>query len=103
MQVRSLGREDPLQKGMATHSSILAWRIPWTEEDRGAWWATVHWGLKESDPTEATKHARICQKRLRICVSFLLCCYKLPQTLQLKISQIYYHIVIEVRIPKIKM
>ena len=31
-QVLSLGREDPLEKGMATHSSILAWRIPWTEE-----------------------------------------------------------------------
>ena len=30
--VRSLGREDPLEKGMATHSSILAWRIPWTED-----------------------------------------------------------------------
>ena len=37
-QVRSLGREDPLEKKMATHSSILAWRIPL---DRGAWWATV--------------------------------------------------------------
>ena len=32
MQVRSLGRKDPLEEGMATHSSILAWRIPWTEE-----------------------------------------------------------------------
>ena len=32
IQVRSLGREDPLEKEMATHSSILAWRIPWTEE-----------------------------------------------------------------------
>ena len=31
-QVRSLGQEDPLEKGTATHSSILAWRIPWTEE-----------------------------------------------------------------------
>ena len=31
-QVQSLGWEDPLEKGMATHSSILAWRIPWTEE-----------------------------------------------------------------------
>ena len=31
-QVLSLGREDPQEKGMATHSSILAWRIPWTEE-----------------------------------------------------------------------
>ena len=30
--VRSLGREDPLEKEMATHSSILAWKIPWTEE-----------------------------------------------------------------------
>ena len=37
MQVRSLGREDPLEKGMATHSSILAWRIPWTEEPGGLW------------------------------------------------------------------
>ena len=32
MQVQSLGKEDPVEKGMATHSSILAWRIPWTEE-----------------------------------------------------------------------
>ena len=32
MQVRSLGQEDPLEEGMATHSKILAWRIPWTEE-----------------------------------------------------------------------
>ena len=31
-QVRSLGREDPLEKGVATPSSVLAWRIPWTEE-----------------------------------------------------------------------
>ena len=34
-QVQSLGWEDPLEKGMATHSSILAWRIPWTEEPSG--------------------------------------------------------------------
>ena len=40
--VRSLGWEDPLEKGKATHSSILAWRIPWT----------VPWGHKESDMTE---------------------------------------------------
>ena len=37
--VRSLGWEDPLEEGMATHSSILAWRIPM---DRGEWWAAVH-------------------------------------------------------------
>ena len=35
--VRSLGREDPLGKEMATHSSILAWRVPWTEEPGGLW------------------------------------------------------------------
>ena len=35
MQVQSLGPEDPLEKGMATHSSILAWRIAWTEESGG--------------------------------------------------------------------
>ena len=47
--VQSLGQEDPLEKGMATHSSILAWRIPQTEEpDR------LHspWGPKELDRTE---------------------------------------------------
>ena len=33
--VQSLGQEDPLEKGMATHSSILAWEIPWTEEPGG--------------------------------------------------------------------
>ena len=38
-QVQSLGWEDPLEEGMATHSSILAWRIPM---DRGAWQATLH-------------------------------------------------------------
>ena len=35
MQVQSLGQEDTLEKGMATHSSVLALRIPWTEEPRG--------------------------------------------------------------------
>ena len=35
MQVQSLGREDPLEKEMASHSSVLAWRIPWTEEEPG--------------------------------------------------------------------
>ena len=39
MPIWSLGLEDPLEEEMATHSSILAWRIPM---DRQAWWATVH-------------------------------------------------------------
>ena len=46
--VPSLSWEDPLEEGMATHSSILAWRIPM---DRGAWRATPH-GVTESDTTE---------------------------------------------------
>ena len=45
--VRSLGWEDPLEKGMATHSSILAWRIPWTEEPG----RLQSMGCKESDTT----------------------------------------------------
>ena len=47
-QVQSLGWEDLLEKGMATHSSILAWRIPWTEEPGGY----SPWGNKELDKTE---------------------------------------------------
>ena len=35
MRVQSLGQEDPLEEGMASHSSILVWRIPWTEEPSG--------------------------------------------------------------------
>ena len=34
-QVQLLGQEDPLEEGMATHSSVLAWRVPWTEEPGG--------------------------------------------------------------------
>ena len=45
MEVPSLGREDPLEEGMATRSSILAWRIPWTEEPGRR-------GRKEVDTTE---------------------------------------------------
>ena len=47
--IGSLGWEDPLEKGMATHSSILAWRIPWTEEP-GRLYSS--WGHKESNMTE---------------------------------------------------
>ena len=53
--VQSLGREDPLEKGMATHSSILAWRIPWTEEPGGLCTAL---GVSESDTTEQLTHIR---------------------------------------------
>ena len=61
-QVRSLGQEDPLEKGMATDSSILAWRIPWREELQ--WdllWDQQRslWDGKESDITENFSHARL--------------------------------------------
>ena len=46
--VQSLGWEDPLEKEMATHSSTLAWKIPWTEEHNGY----SLWGRKEMDTTE---------------------------------------------------
>ena len=46
--VQSLGRENPLEKAVATHSSILAWRIPWTEEPGGY----SPQGCKELDTTE---------------------------------------------------
>ena len=49
-----LGGEDPLEKGMATHSSILAWRIPWTEKPGGLQFT----GSKKSQTwTKATQHA----------------------------------------------
>ena len=48
IHVQPLGWEDPLEKKMATHSSILAWRIPWTEELEGH----SLWSHKESDTTE---------------------------------------------------
>ena len=53
--VRSLGWEDPLEEGMATHSIIPAWRIV---IDRGAWRATVH-GVRELDMTEHTQNITI--------------------------------------------
>ena len=50
--VRFLGREDPLEKEMATHSSILAWRIPWTEEPG----RLQSMGSQELDTTEQLHH-----------------------------------------------
>ena len=64
MWVQYLGQEDPLEEGMATHSSILAWRILWTEEcDR----LQSPWGCKELDMAEVTEHAQsYVQRRKRI-------------------------------------
>ena len=57
-QVQYLGGEDLLEKEMATHSSILAWEIPWTEEPGGLY---SPWGCKQSNMTEATEVT--CTKR----------------------------------------
>ena len=51
MRVQSLGRKDPLEAGMAAHSSILAWKIPWTEK-----LGRLQSIASQSDTTEATEH-----------------------------------------------
>ena len=55
IQVRSLGWEAPLEKEMATHSNILAWRFSWTEESGGL----QSWGYKESYTTEQPTYTHI--------------------------------------------
>ena len=54
--VQSLGGEDPLEKGMATYSSILVWKIPQVKEP---WWGYSPWSSKESDMTERLAHTRM--------------------------------------------
>ena len=54
--VLSLSWEDPLEKEMATHSSILAWRIPWTEEFGGLYGP---WGHEELDMAERLRHSTL--------------------------------------------
>ena len=72
--VRSLGWEDPLEEGMATHHSILAWRIPM---DGGVWQATYSpWGRKECDTTERLITTRLCCD-FCIHVMFMHPCYSL--------------------------
>ena len=53
MWVQSLRQKDPLEEGMATHSSILAWRIPWKRSLA----VCSPWGRKQLDMTEVTEHA----------------------------------------------
>ena len=66
-RVRSLDREDPLEKEMATHSSILAWEIPWREEPD----KLQCMGHKESDMTEVTQHAHRCMYAFMYAYSFI--------------------------------
>ena len=55
-QVQSLGQEDPLEKKVATHSSILAWRVPWTEEPGGLL-STESQRVMQKVTTKSTEHA----------------------------------------------
>ena len=73
LRVQSLGGEDPLEEGMATHSSILAWRIPWTEEP-GRY---SPWGGKELDTTEVTEYSTMV---LIKCKSISCLCYIMNST-----------------------
>ena len=57
-RIQSLGQEDLLEKGMTTHSSILAWQSPWTEKPGG-----LQWGCKELDMTETTNTQDLDLKR----------------------------------------
>ena len=82
--VRSLGQEDPLEKEMATHSSILAWRIPWTEEPGGLHSSR---GCKESDTTERLHCLEIAQLSLHFHLGFLVS----PRySLELCIQMVYF-------------
>ena len=67
--VQSLGWEDPLEKGKATHSSILAWRIPWTSP----------WGRKESDMTEQLSLSLSSSSSLACCLQLMYTSQKLQQ------------------------
>ena len=72
--VWSLGREDPLEEGMATHSSILAWRIPWTEEPDGLWSMgsqRVRHKWSDLPPTQKYNNTVITRTKIE---TFICCC-----------------------------
>ena len=71
-RVQSLGWEDPLEEEMATHSSILAWKIPWTEEP-GSLWVTKSWTwLKRLSMHAQSAFRLLASKTVRGCISIVL-------------------------------
>ena len=70
MQVQSLGWEDPLEKGLATHSSILAWRIPWIEEPGGLQ-SMGSQRVRHNRSDFAHMHTHIFFIFLRLCLEYL--------------------------------
>ena len=75
-QVQSLGREEPLEKGMATHSSILAWKIPWTKEAGGLQFMGLQRVLNVTEHAQMHIH------------SFMILSKKKPFTLEIQIDKI---------------
>ena len=88
--VRLLGWEYLLEKGIATHSSILAWRSPWTEEPMGY----SPWGRKELDTTEWLTHTKASQllRSLANCLTYSLVYYHFQMTKKLFLPSQWYEI-----------
>ena len=92
-RVCSLGWEDPLEQGMVTHSSLLAWRIP---KDRGAWQAAVHEAAKsQAGPrAHASDGAREQEKWDRVCVLY---CFVLSPLISLGAVP-HHHLALSVKV-----
>ena len=100
MWVRSLGQEDPLNEGMATHSSILVWRIPWTEgPGRLRSMGSQRVGHDWSDSAHALmrERERASTSSIEYCIHFLGNHKILPQHWWLTTTEIYYLLILETR------
>ena len=84
MQVQSLGQEDPLEQEMATHSSILAWKISWTEEPGGL----QSMGSQESNTTERLRRHTHAHTKLGSATSKVFCCQGL--SLSIVLSSVFW-------------
>ena len=73
MQVRSLGQKDPLEREMATHSSTLAWKIPWTEEPGGLQSLVLQSWTHIYIHTHTYRHLRLCSLLIRECGQMCVC------------------------------
>ena len=89
MPIRSLGQEDPLEKEMATCSSVLAWKIPWTEESEGLQSVRLKrvghdWGTEHVHIMTCIHHCRFIQSDFTALKSSVLCLFSspLPQSLE---------------------
>ena len=90
MRDRSLGQEDPLVKGVATHSSILAWRIPWRQESGGLWDPHSWTRLKQLSMHAWEKKGRQVYIYRVCCINLLICYFWVSQFPLMTLS---YHLV----------